>query len=776
MFVVCLPALWAQTPPKIIKIELKHSGPPAASEALIRANIRVKVGDAFNIEATNDDVRTLKATGFFYNIQIVPQFTRDGVILTYKLQGRPRVVDIRFSGNKKYSNAKLLKKVTFKTGEPLDDYKVFNDAREIQKMYQKAGYQRTKVDGVPTIDENAGTAVVTFKIAESPKVKIARVDFVGAQAFPQKKLRKVLKKTRKHWMFSWITGSGVLKDDELEDDKDRLAEYYHNSDAYHKAGYIDFELKDVTFQYPDPKHMVVEFHVFEGKQYKVGSLDFKGNKLFTADEIRKGYAAKKGIKMDVGSTFTPKGLYDDLQAIRDFYGAKGYIDAEVRPIKNPNVEKGTMDLTYEITEKDKSYIEKVEIQGNTKTKDKVIRRELAVSPGEVFDMVRVKLTKKRLEEMNYFSKVDAQAEDTDVPNRKNLVVAVEETNTGNMSLGAGVDSIQGLVGIAEVTQGNFDLFKPPWFTGGGQKLQLRATIGTLFRDYEVTFVEPWFLDRKLSFEVNAFDRELNYLSVNNLYNERQLGTTLSLTRALGSDFLIGSVSYTIQDIGLFDVSSNAPTVIQQDQGSHLESKIGASLSYDTRNSNFYPDKGQRTTLFTEVAGPFGGDTDFYKIEFRTSQFLRGFFAGQTIEVDGRIGSIASYGPSTRVPFFDRFFLGGLYSLRGYKFDDVGPHDLTTGEPIGGDTYWLGSVAYLIPIIEQLRFELFYDIGNVYSSPFSVNPNANQRLFNDNWGIGLLLNIPHMGPLRFEYGIPITHDPNTSGSGHFQFGVGFSRPF
>ncbi|MBU6400474.1 MAG: outer membrane protein assembly factor BamA, partial [Verrucomicrobia bacterium] len=654
-FVVCLPALWGQTTGvnKVIKIQIQNVGPPAASEAMIRANIHIKIGDPFNLEATNDDVRTLKATGFFLNIRIVPQFTVNGVVLTYVLVGKPRLVDIKFSGNKKYSTAKLRKKVTSKVGEPLDEYKLFNDAREIQKLYQKAGYQQTKVESVPAIDENAGTATVTFQVTETPKVRILRVDFVGAKAFPQKRLRKVLKKTRKHWMFSWITGSGVLKDEEFEDDKDRLADFYRNK------GYIDFEIRDVKFQYPDPKHMVIQIYVFEGKQYKVGSLEFTGNKLFPADEIKKGYAPKKGIKMDVGKTFTPQGLHDDIEAIRDFYGAKGYIDTEVQAVKNPNVERGTMDLNYKLVEHDKAYIEKVEIQGNTKTKDRVIRRELAVAPGEVFDMVKVKLSKKRLEEMNYFSKVETEPQDTDVPNRKNLVINVEETNTGQFTLGAGVDSIEGLVGIVEVTQGNFDLFKPPTFTGGGEKLRIDATIGGLYKDYELNFIEPWFLNRKLALGVDAFDRELDYLSVNNLYNERQIGATLSLTRALGSEFLIGSISYTMQDIGLFDVAPNAPDIILLDQGDHLESKFGASLSYDTRNSNFFPDKGQRSTLYTEVAGPFGGNVDFYKVELRSSRFFRGLFPGHTIELDGRIGSIAPWGDSSRVFFFDRYFIGGL---------------------------------------------------------------------------------------------------------------------
>src|SRR5206468_3912786 len=204
---------------------------------------------------------------------------------------------------------------------------------------------------------------------------------------------------------------------------------------------------------------------------------------------------------------------DDLQAIEDFYGSKGYIDVRVAADKNPNTEKGTMDLVYQILNEDKgkSYIEKIEIRGNTKTKDRVIRRELAVSPGEVFDMVRVKVSKQRLEGLQYFEKVDARAEPSDIsPNRKNLVIGVDEKNTGNLTMGAGFSSVDSIVGFVELSQGNFDLFHPPTFTGGGQKFRLRVQIGTERQDYIVSFIEPWFLGRKLSFGTELYYRDLNF--------------------------------------------------------------------------------------------------------------------------------------------------------------------------------------------------------------------------------------------------------------------------
>src|SRR5262249_43849587 len=213
----------------------------------------------------DDDVRNLYQTGFFYNIRVGAENTPAGVVLTYAVQAKPRLVEIRFQGNVKFSDAKLRKKLTSKIGEPLDERKLFTDTQEIQKSYQKSGYPRTEVKYVLSIDENAGRGTATFEIKESKKVKIVEVQFLGAQAFPQKKLRKQVK-TRKHWMFSWLTGHGFLKDDDFEEDHERLVDFYRDH------GYIDFEIKDVRFENPTPKTMIVKFIVYEGTQYRVGSV------------------------------------------------------------------------------------------------------------------------------------------------------------------------------------------------------------------------------------------------------------------------------------------------------------------------------------------------------------------------------------------------------------------------------------------------------------------------------------------------------------------------
>ncbi|MDB6021388.1 MAG: outer membrane protein, partial [Pedosphaera sp.] len=672
-----LPAIQAQTAlDQVASVVVTNVGPQVASDSLIRANIHVKPGDHYIRSSVDQDVLNLYNTGFFSNIRVTDQRTDQGVILTYILQGKYRLTGINFEGNTKFSTAKLSKKLTSKIGDPLDERKLFNDSQEIEKMYEKSGYQHTTVKYVlGNFDYEAGRANVTFQIQETLKVKIIEVDFTGATAFSQKKLRKVIK-TRKHWMFSWLTRKGFFKKDQFQDDQETLADFYRN------AGYIDFEIKDIKITNPTPKTMKIEFILTEGNLYKVGAVSIKGNKLFTTEQIIAGLKQQHidsrsktnigvhGMEADVGMTFKPGALAYDISAIEDFYGSKGYLNVrqgqnlQVRRI--PNTETGTMDLEYNIEEGDKVYIEKILIKGNVKTKDKVIRRELAVSPGDVFDMVRVRRSKDRLQGLEFFEKVDTKhvPSDSGVLNHDDLIVGVDEKSTGNFTFGAGFNTVESLFGFAEISQANFDLFNPPYFTGGGQKFRLRVQLGTQEQDYLVSFVEPWFLDRKLRLQVDLYRSVLNYVSLDNLYDVTRTGARVSLTRALGSELLIGSVSYAFEDVGINNVNTNAPTTILNSAGDTLVSRVGASLAYDTRNSYQLANVGQDTSISSLLSF---GQRNYYKVELKTDWFVRGFAPRHVLELSAKAGVTQSLDSGQDVPFYDRFYLGGQDSLRGFDY-------------------------------------------------------------------------------------------------------------
>jgi len=380
-------------------------------------------------------------------------------------------------------------------------------------------------------------------------------------------------------------------------------------------------------------------------------------------------------------------------------------------------------------------------------------------------------------------------------------VGVEEKQTGSFTVGGGYGSVDSLFGEVKFLQGNFDLFKWPKFTGAGQKLRLYARFGTVLQDYEVSFDEPWFLERKLSLGIDLYYRERGYYS--DLYDERRYGARFSLTRALGSDFLIGTVAYTIENVGLFNVNPAGPSTIVNTEGDFLLNRFSGSIAYDTRNNGLLPDQGQRSELFGEVVL---GDANFYKLEAKTAWFFPGLGEGHVLEVGVRAGVMAAFSefgkdagpyhyllttnqitgstittnrfanlPHNDVPFFERYFLGGAYSLRGFKFRDVSPQELNRfglgTEPVGGNTYYFAYTEYSLPIIERLRIAAFCDIGNVYYDSYEMDLSQ----YNVDVGLGIRLALP-IGPLRFDYGIPLHDAYNLGGGGRFNFTVGYTREF
>jgi len=483
--------------------------------------------------------------------------------------------------------------------------------------------------------------------------------------------------------------------------------------------------------------------------------------------------------MTTGQVFTPDGFNKDTKAIEDYYGERGYLDTNVQAVRIPNVETGRMDLTYTVREGELCYIELIEIRGNTKTKDKVLRRELAVAPGDIYNTVRVEKSMERLKNLGFFSKVEPRPEPTPIPSRKNLSINVEEQRTGNVTFGAGFSSIDSLVGFVEVTQGNFDLFNPPTFTGAGQKLRLRAQVGLERQDYILSFTEPWFLDKQLSFGFDVFHTEANYYS--DVYDESRTGGDLRLGKAI-NQFLRLDLQYGIQLIDM-SIGGNVSEELKSQAGSRTRSSVLASLVYDRRDSVFITTRGNRSELTAElVGGPFGGDVSIYKLNAKTSWFFPSF-NGQVLQLYGAAGVVDAYGQTrgsgptvtetngtvvkvNDVPIFDRYFLGGANTLRGFGYRDVSPRDVN-GEPMGGNSYYHATAEYTFPIVERIRFAVFFDIGEVERDAYSFNIGN----LKSDAGVGVRLNLP-IGPIRLDYGYPIMTDSATGKAGKIQFSVGY----
>ncbi|MCC7517754.1 MAG: outer membrane protein assembly factor BamA [Verrucomicrobiae bacterium] len=740
---------------RIVKeIEVRFSGARTVSDSVVLANMRTKVGEPFTRTNSEDDVRALYATGLFANVRLIEEPLGDGVKIVAFVQGKPKLKDVLFEGNTKYKTERLKKEIKCKVDEVVSERQVAEDANALVEFYQKAGYHNVKVGFEIMPDEMTGQSIAKFTITEGERVKIARVNFEGNKAFTAKILRRKTE-TKNHNWISWITKKGFLKETVVEEDKDRLAEFYRSE------GYIDAEVKDVKYDKPDAKSIVVTFFLYEGNQYKVGSFALEGNQLFPTEEIRKKLAMKEG------DLFTPGGLQKDVKAIQDLYGARGYIDCTVRPTRAANVTTSTMDVKLDIREGDMAYLDLIEIRGNAKTKDKVIRREIAVVPGEIYNSVKVDASKQRLENLGYFSHVSATAEETDIPNRKNLVLAVEEQRTGSLSFGAGFSSVDSILGFAEVSQGNFDIANPPYFTGAGQKARVRAQFGARRQDYIISFTEPWFLNKRLAAGFDLFYNDANYISA--IYNQRNYGGDVRLGTGLG-EFNRADLTYKFEQIEIYNVASGASTAISSEAGTRSKSSVGLNLNRDTRDNLTLPTKGYKVELWSEVAGgpALKGQTHTYKAGVSgQAYFLMPWWEQNILSFNGSSGIVETWDEGTRVPLFDRWFLGGPYSVRGFKFRDIGPKDGPGGEPVGGKTMAFLQTEYSIPIIERVRFATFVDAGQVWGKAYdwsSSSPVVGA-------GVGLRLNLP-IGPINLDYGWPIRKDQNiTSDNGQFSFNVG-----
>jgi outer membrane protein insertion porin family len=501
--------------------------------------------------------------------------------------------------------------------------------------------------------------------------------------------------------------------------------------------------------------MIITIVISEGPQYHVRKQTISGYEHSTEARVR------AFLKLKEGSVYSPKQLRDDAKAVADAYGSGGYVDLVITPEGTP-AGPGLIDVHYTIEEGARSFANRVNIEGNTRTKDKVIRREVLVAPGDVFNTVRVDTTKKRLDNLGYFAKVETYPEDTDIPGRKDLTILVQEKRTGSLSFGGGFSTVDKLVGFAELTQGNFDLFNWPSFTGGGQKFRLRLQYGTERKDFILAITEPYFLDRRLSLGGQLFYNEANYLSAQ--YDQRNYGVSFEFRKPINA-YMYGTLGYILQDIDIFNVDPSSSEFIQSQKGSSVESKLLSSLVFDSRDNPLLSRRGQRITFAPMIAGGFlGGDTQIYGFDLEGSQYFH-LPKDTILLINGEIATVSQWGSGDQVPIYERLFLGGSNNLRGFPFREVGPKD-ENGEPKGGQTMARTTIEWTFPIIEKARGAVFYDMGFVNSDAWSFGFN---HMASD-IGIGLRLDLP-IGPLRLDYGYPVMRD-GYNGGGHFNFNVGY----
>jgi outer membrane protein insertion porin family len=759
-------------PPIIRSIDVQYAGPATVSKERILAQMRTSVGQPYSETVVEQDIQNLYKTGSILNVRIFAQPEGDGVKVIVAVQTRSVVREIEISGAERINPRRIRKEIGIKVNSMVNEQTLETNREKIVDIYKARGYNDVDVTfRVEPIDEKRGTARVVFTINEGVKGAIRSVHFEGNAHFSERVLRKQMK-TRGKTLLSFVDKSGRLDETQLQQDLDSIKEFYQNH------GYVDVEVRGVRKERADGR-VILTIAINEGIQYHVGKLTVSGYQATTEAKIR------ALLKMKEGSVYSPKALNEDAKAIVDGYGMGGYADTLVLPEGSPSG-AGRIDLHYKIEEGDRFFLQRITIVGNTRTKDKVIRREVLIVPGDVFNTVRIETTKKRLENLGYFSKVETFPEDTGVAGRKDLLVQVEEKRTGSLTFGGGFSTVDQLVGFAELTQGNFDLFNWPSFTGGGQKFRLRVQYGTERKDFILALTEPWFLDRPFSLSGQAFYSEADYLS--SLYNQRDYGFSIEARKPINV-FLYASLGYRLEVLDIFNIASGISEQLAQLLGQQTKSQIYSTVVFDRRDNPLLSRTGQRVTVSPYIAGGFlGGNDQIYGWDLQGSQYFHMWW-DTILLLNAEAATVDNWGGGKTVQIYDRLFLGGSDNLRGFEYRDVSPKDFNK-EPLGGQSMARATIEWTFPIIVKARGAIFYDTGfvNTDAWDFSLHTQAippkprpvgsklppREPIFYDNLasdiGIGLRLDLP-IGPLRLDYGIPIQKAGNTN-HGKFNFNVGY----
>lgn len=740
---------------RVGKIAVKFIGNAIVNEQVVRANMQVHEGGELDEAMIDRDIRSLYKTGLFEFIEVKREVLPDHTVnLVVEITPKFRVLAVRFEGNKAVKTRRLEKEVKSKPNTSLDERQVKEDVEKLREYYQKTGYNQVSVNYTIDRDRSTGFGTIIFKIKEGAKVRINAVRFVGNEHVKARRLKKEME-TKKWWMFSWLTGSGRFKDEQFEDDLDKLRDFYR------EQGYLDVEIAPdkISFDYPTPTKLVLTIRIVEGRRYRVGEIAFSGNKLYTSQLLR------RVVRQKSGAIFAPSKLDKDVERLEDFYGRDGYLDTRVRLSRKPNIATGNIDIEYAVNESDKFHVESIVIEGNTKSKSTVLLRELTLGPGDVFNSVRMKISKLRLENTRFFDDVNLSPQDTNIPGRRNLRVAVKEGRTGNLTFGAGFSSLERATVFAEVSQSNFDLFnRRSMFQGDGQKFRLRLQLGSLSSEATLSFEEPWLFQRELALGFNLYRQSSDYNS--SYYTQVQTGAEVYLRKRL-FELVEGRISYNFGFIDITNVSPDASAYISNYAGKHYISRVGLQLLRDTRDKIINTTMGNRVEFNVDVAGGLlGGSEDYYRLEFRGAQYFPIFEAQtQVLSLLARAGVIQNYGRNTDVPYYNRFYLGGPTTLRGFEYYDVSPRD-QRGEPIGGKSYGMFSAEYSVDIVSPIRFAVFYDAGFVNKGAYDFNPSD----YHDNFGFGIRLFVAG-APLSLDLGIPLTGDKLAKKGNQFNFSFG-----
>ena len=747
-----LPVLAEPSPSKIVTaIEVK--GNKHISSNSVISKLKTKLGSPYQENIISDDLKRLYLLSFFSDIKIDTEDYKGGLKVIITVVERPIIEKITFSGIKRLTmrEEKLKESLKSKETQYLDYPNLTEDIRTLKKLYEKIGYTQVEIDYQVDINKETDKAKVQFNVTEAKRVRIKNILIEGNIVYSDKRILRLMK-TKRAWLFN----AGALKEEVLKEDIERIKSFYH------KEGFADVTVDDEVKQEAKKPFLYIKIKIQEGKKYLVGNVTMQGNK----DILKKDILAK--LKECIpGRVFSQEALKDDIANIQGLYFDRGYIFAQVQEATSLNSYTGRIDIVYTIAENEIAYVDRIKIRGNVKTKDVVIRRELRIKPGDRFDGEKLRRSKERLQNLGYFDEINYDTEDAQVPNKKDLVVEVKEAKTGAFSFGGGYSSVEEFVGFAEIEQKNFDWKNFPYFTGDGQDLKFRASIGSLSEGLDLSFTEPWVFDYPVSFGFDAYKRShKREADVGYGYDEDVTGADLRLGKEL-SEYVRADLMYRCDLIDITNITEEATDDLKKEYGKNTISSAQLSLTFDSRDNVFDTKKGDLLSGSWECAGgPFAGDKDFLKFFGRASHYFP-LFRNSALELRGRVGLADPYGDSKELPIYERYFAGGAYTIRGYHERKIGPIDPVSKDPLGGNSLLIGNAEYLYPLFNFLNLAAFYDIGNVWAKLGDIGSGG----LKSGMGLGVRIKTP-IGPIMLDYGIPLDKEPGEEekGSGRFHFSM------
>ncbi len=719
---------------KVVEVRIK--GNDRIEADAIRRVLKIKTGDVLSPKDISDELKAVYKMGYFDDIRVEAQTVPQGKIITFIVTEKPTVRGILIEGNTwVYDDDEIKEEITLRKGSILNINIIQNDIRRIEELYKEKNYHNAKVS-FKVYPKKNNQADIEYVIAEGDKFQIKKIEFVGNNAYSSSKLKRLMS-TAEKGLLSFITNSGDLNQEQLIQDAAKLTAFYHNN------GYVQARVGEPEVIFEEDG-IVINIRLVEGPQFKVGTVAMAGDLVISQEQLL------ARVKIADEEYYNRDTLRLDVIELSDIYSDEGYAYADIAPSIEEDPAELVVNITFEINKGKQVYFEKITISGNTKTRDKVIRRQLKVYERELYSGRRLKRSVRNLYRLDFFEDIKVNTIKGSADDKMRLRIDVTEKRTGAFSFGAGYGNVENLFLTASVSEKN--LF------GRGQILALKGQLGTKTTRFTLSFTEPWFLDIPLSAGGDVYNWVYDFAT----YDKDSIGAKLRLGYPL-FDFTRGNLTYTYDIADIHNVEEDASNTIKRDAGENIKSSITARIRYDSRDQLFHPTQGSRHNLSYEFAG-LGGNVGFNKIIGETGWYFP--LLWQTVGVLHAKAGYAKELEGKTLPDYEKFYMVGIDALRGFERDDLSPRD-EDGNEIGGNKFVQFNAEIRFPLVPQAGVYgvTFFDTGDIYANDEDIEL-GNLR---ESAGLGIRWLSP-MGPVRLEYGWILDPKPTDANSGNWEFSM------